>query len=87
MPWVDHHPVARGILLAGQNLLGYTFIVEGIAMLVLPGQGMLTILVGIILSDFPSKYKLERWVVTRRPVSRSVNWLGRRAERPPLVLG
>jgi hypothetical protein len=86
MPWAGQHPVVRGILLAGKNLLGYAFIAAGIAMLVLPGQGLLTILVGIMLLDFPSKYQLERWVVARRPVLRSVNWLRRRAKQPPLVL-
>jgi hypothetical protein len=85
-PWADHHPVVRVALLAGKNLVGCVFIVAGILMLVLPGQGMLTILVGMVLLDFPSKFAIERWVVSRRPVLRSVNWLRQRAKREPLVL-
>lgn len=85
-PWVDQHPVVRWVLLTAKNMLGYVFVVVGVAMLVLPGQGILTILAGIMLLNFPGKYKLERWVVTRRPVLRSINWLRRRAERAPLVL-
>ena len=84
--WADKHPVSGGMLLVGKNLLGYVFVVTGIIMLVLPGQGLLTILVGIMLLNFPGKYRLERWVVTRRPVLRFVNWLRRRAGRSPLVL-
>ncbi|MHB8908856.1 MAG: hypothetical protein ACYDAA_08275 [Syntrophales bacterium] len=84
--WADRHPLIRGALLTGKNLLGYVLIVAGVAMLVLPGQGMVTILLGIILVDLPGKYRLERWLVTRRPVFRSINWLRQRAGRLPLVV-
>ena len=83
-PWADWHPVVRAILLLGKNALGLLFILVGIAMLVLPGQGILTMAIGILLLDFPGKYWLERWVVTRRPVLRSINWLRKRAARAPL---
>jgi len=85
-PWGGQHPVVRGMWLIGKNVFGYIFIAAGIAMLVLPGQGMLTILVGIILVDFPGQYRLGRWLVSRRPMLRSINWLRRRAGRAPLVL-
>jgi hypothetical protein len=85
--WANYHPVVRGMLLTGKNLLGYALIAAGLVMLVLPGQGMLTILIGILLVDFPGKYRLERWVVTRGPVLQSINWLRQRAGRAQLVLG
>jgi hypothetical protein len=53
--WADQHLVLRMVLLTGKNLLGCVFIVGGIVMLVLPGQGILTILAGIMLLDFPGK--------------------------------
>ncbi len=84
--WSSRHPLVRGVLLAGKNLLGYILIIAGIAMLVLPGQGMATMFLGIILVDLPGKYRFERWFVARPPVLRSVNWLRRRAGRAPLVL-
>ena len=86
MPWADHHPVVRGLLLVGKNILGFVFVGVGLALLLLPGQGILTIVVGIMLLDFPGKYRLERWAIDRRPVLRSINWLRRRAKRDPLVL-
>ncbi len=86
MSLTDHHPLVRGVLLTGKNVIGYVFIVVGIAMLVIPGPGVLTILIGIMLLNLPGKYRLERWVVSRRPVIRSINWLRRRAGRRPLVL-
>jgi len=84
--WADKHPAIRAVLLTGKNLLGYILIVAGIIMLVLPGQGLLTLLIGIIFIDIPGKYRFEKWIVTRPPVLRSINWLRVRARRAPLVL-
>lgn len=83
--WANHHPFVRVMLLIGKNALGLVFVVAGIIMLVLPGQGIFTILIGIMLLNFPGKYRLEWWVVTRDPVLRSINWLRRRAGRDLLV--
>lgn len=80
------HPMLRALLTAGKNMLGVVFVAVGLAMLVLPGQGVMTILVGILLLDLPGKYRLECWVVRRKPILRSINWLRRRAGRPPLVV-
>jgi hypothetical protein len=84
--WADRPPWIRVALLLGKNVLGCVFLLLGLAMLVLPGQGLLTILVGIMLLDFPGKYRFERWIVSRRLVLRSVNWLRRKSEKSPLVL-
>ena len=84
-PWAHEHPVIRWSLLIAKNLLGYLFIVLGIAMLVLPGQGILTILIGIMFINFPGKYRLERWAVMREPVLRAINRLRQRAGRSPLI--
>ena len=50
-------------------------------MLFIPGQGLLTIAIGLLLVDFPGKYRLERWLISRRPIIRVVNWMRRRAGR------
>jgi len=82
--WTDQHPMVRLALAIGRNALGCVFIVAGIAMLLLPGQGMLTMLLGFLLLDFPGKYRSEKWLLSRRSVCRAVNWLRRRAGRDPL---
>ena len=74
------------MLLIGQNTLGVVFIVAGLAMLLLPGQGILTMIIGIMLLSFPGKYRLERWAIARGPVLRTCNRMRRRAGRPPFVL-
>jgi hypothetical protein len=81
----QRHPAQRPVALVLKNALGIVLVVAGLVMLIVPGQGLLTIAVGLMLVDFPGKYRLERWLATRRPVWRSINWLRKRAGRAPLA--
>ncbi len=78
------HPVVYHGIRVLKNLLGWFLILGGILMLVLPGQGLLTILVGLVLSDFPGKFALERRLASSHRVIGAFNWLRRRVGRPPL---
>ncbi|MEX2500241.1 MAG: PGPGW domain-containing protein [Wenzhouxiangellaceae bacterium] len=80
------HPVVRGALLVLRNTLAVILLIGGLAMLVLPGQGLLTIVAALVVADFPGKYRLERWIVSRRSIRNTINWLRRRAGRMPLVI-
>lgn len=84
----DLRPESAGamVLRGLRNLLGAVLVIVGILCLVLPGQGLLTLIVGLVLIDFPGKRRLERWLVNRGPVLRSINALRRRAHRPPLEM-
>lgn len=84
--WRDRHPVVRFLLRAGKNLLGVALILAGLAMLVLPGQGILTILVGIAFLDVPGKRRFELWTVRQKPVKAAIDWLRTKAGSPPLQL-
>jgi hypothetical protein len=86
LPWADRHPALRLALAIGKNVLGLAFVAAGIVMLVLPGQGILTIVVGIVLLDFPGKQRLLQWIVVQPPVLDSINWLRRRSGREPLIV-
>jgi hypothetical protein len=86
LPWADRHPAVRFAFTVGKNLLGVAFVLAGMMMLVLPGQGVLTIVVGAVLTDFPGKHSLLRRVVAQPPVLASANWLRRRAGQPPLIV-
>ncbi|MGB1141774.1 MAG: PGPGW domain-containing protein, partial [Halioglobus sp.] len=68
-----------------KNLLGLVLVVLGVVMLVTPGQGLLTLLVGLLLMNFPGKYRLERWVVMREGVMSGMNWLRRKQGREPFL--
>jgi hypothetical protein len=84
--WRYRHPVLRFATRVLKNLLGVVFVLLGLAMLVLPGQGALTILVGVCLLEFPGKRKLELRIMSKRPVHRAINWIRVRVGQPPLVL-
>lgn len=80
------HPLLRAALLAAKNLCGATLVVAGVAMLLLPGQGMMTILVGLMFLDFPGKFALEQRLVRYRPVTAAMNWMRAKANRPAIML-
>ncbi|HEU4684334.1 MAG TPA: hypothetical protein VFS39_07515 [Nitrospira sp.] len=83
--WLDRQPAAiRLPLRIGKNLIAVLLVVLGVAMLVLPGQGILSILLGIVLADVPGKMRLLRWIFSRPKVTESANWLRRKFGRPPL---
>lgn len=67
-----------------RNLLGLPVVIAGIAMLLLPGQGVLTIMVGLAIMNFPGKFELEKWVITRKGVLKAVNWIRTKSHRPPV---
>lgn len=79
------HPV-RMLLRGLKNLCGGVLILAGIAMILLPGQGILTIVVGVLLVDFPGKRRVEIWLLTRRRVPEAVNWIRKRFHREPLCI-
>jgi hypothetical protein len=69
-----------------KNLVGIVFLLAGLAMLVLPGQGALTIVVGLTLLDLPGKRGMALKIVRQRHVLVAINWIRSRARRPPLIL-
>lgn len=83
--WNNRHPLLRIPLFVIKNLLGVFFMMVGILMLVLPGQGILTIIIGLVLMEFPGKYHVERWVICRPSVMEFVNWMRIKAGKSKLV--
>ncbi len=80
------HPILRVLLLVLKNVFGVIALAAGFIMLFTPGQGILTLLVGVILCDFPGKRKLERSLVGRPLVLSTMNSIRSRCNRPPIVL-
>jgi hypothetical protein len=86
MPFVPPGSPWRPPLLVLKNLLGLLLVLLGVLMLVLPGQGLLTIAAGLMLVNFPGKRRFLAWLVSRKPVYAAINALRRRAHKPPLEL-
>jgi hypothetical protein len=82
------HPVLRMVGIFLKNLLGLVLVGFGVVMSLpgVPGQGVLTILLGIMLLDFPGKRELEVKLVSRPRVFHAINRLRARFSRPPLLL-
>lgn len=82
--WKSRHPVARLLLIIGKNLLGFILLLGGIVMLFLPGQGILTIVAGLLLMDYPGKFAIEKRIARTPTIFKGLNWLRDRAGKPPL---
>lgn len=86
--WTDRHLALRITAVIGKNALGLLLIALGILMSLpgVPGQGLLTILLGIMLVDFPGKDRLEQKLLHRPAIRNSINKLRTRFGKPPLQL-
>jgi hypothetical protein len=77
------HPVLARFIFIVRNCLGFLLVFAGILMLVLPGQGIITILVGISFIDFPSKQRIVDNLIQRPRIVRLLNWIRRKEKKPP----
>jgi len=74
------------LYLVAKNIIGIVLIVLGLAMLVLPGQGLITLIVGIILTDIPGERQAFLFVLRKTPVLKGMNWLRKKKNIPPFEL-
>ncbi len=84
-PAAKGSPGRRLALKIARNALATVVLLAGVAMLVLPGQGLLTMAAALILFDAKGKRRLERRLLTHPRVLRTVNRIRRRARRDPLL--
>ena len=69
-----------------KNSIGLLLITGGVLMLFLPGQGVLTIIAGLIMTDYPGKFELERRIVSNKKILEKLNWLRNKANQPSLKI-
>jgi hypothetical protein len=79
------HPALAMAIVLLRNGLGFCLLVAGIAMLVLPGQGLLTMLIGICLMDFPGKRRLVGRLAGISQIQRALNWVRRKQGKAEFV--
>ena len=86
-PWMeDHHPVLRVMGHLVKNLVGSIFLFAGFLMLFLPGQGILTMLIGVSMLDFPGKRKVEAKLIGQPAVLNAINGMREKFGKPPLII-
>jgi len=81
----ESHPFMAKIIFLTRNGIGGLFLLAGIAMLVLPGQGIITILIGITLIDFHKKHTVIDFLVRQPRVIKLLNWIRHKEKKPPFA--
>lgn len=74
--------VSRIIYLIIKNMVGVVLLLAGILMLFLPGQGLISMVMGFSLLDLPFKRRIVRRIVCKPRVMRPLNRLRARFNRP-----
>ena len=71
-----------------KNVLGVILVLLGLVMSIptVPGPGLLTILLGLIMIDIPGKRPLEARLLKRPSILSNINSLRRRYNKPPLIV-
>ena len=86
--WSGPHPALHAAKVIGKNLLGILLVALGVVLSLpgVPGQGLLTILLGVMLLDFPGRHRLEQKLLSKPSIVNTINRLRERFDKPPLVL-
>lgn len=79
------HSNRTKLLKMAKMLVGVSFLLIGLVMLVLPGQGLITMLIGFSLLPFPGKNKMEQNILSRKSVRSSLNWIRIKANKDPFI--
>ena len=79
---VNRTPTQRLISVV-KTLLGLIMVIVGFVMMVTPGPGLVFVVLGLALCEFPGKHRLMTSLVRRPSVFASLNWLRKKAKKPP----
>jgi hypothetical protein len=86
--WSGPHPMLHAAGVVGKNIGGLLLVALGIVLSLpgVPGQGLLTVLLGVMLLDFPGKHRLEQKLLSRPSIVNAINKLRDRFGKKPLEL-
>lgn len=86
--WAGPRPAIHAAKVIGKNIAGLLIVALGIVLSLpgVPGQGLLTILLGIMLLDFPGRERLEQKLLSKPSIVDTINRLRGRFDKPPLEL-
>lgn len=66
-----------------RNIVGLFCVILGIILMFTPGPGLIVLLVGISLAEFPGKHRLLISIAIQPNVFKSLNWMRTRGGKPP----
>ncbi len=67
-----------------KNLLGLILFIGGFMMLFTPGQGILSMLIGLSLTNFPGKRRLERKLISQEKIFAIINKIRKKSGTLPI---
>lgn len=67
-----------------KNLLGIILFLGGFMMLFTPGQGILSMIIGLSLTNFPGKRNLERRLIANKKIFSTINAVRKKGGESPL---
>jgi hypothetical protein len=83
--WLDRKPaMVRIPVRILKNVLAFALVVLGVVMFLTPASGLFPMLLGVVLADVPGKMKLQRWILCRKTIRKSMNWLRQKFHRKPV---
>jgi hypothetical protein len=86
--WSGPRPLLHAAGVVGKNIGGLLLVALGIVLSLpgVPGQGLLTVLLGLMLLDFPGRRRLEQKLLSRPSIVNAINHLRARFGKEPLEL-
>ena len=86
--WSGPRPWLHAAKVIGKNIGGILLVALGIVLSLpgVPGQGLLSVLLGIMLLDFPGRHRLEQKLLSKPSIVNSINKLRGRFGKKPLEL-
>ncbi len=86
--WAGPRPWIHAAKVIGKNIGGVLLVAVGIVLSLpgVPGQGLLTVLLGIMLLDFPGRHRLEQKLLSKPSIVNSINKLRGRFGKKALEL-
>ena len=86
--WSGPRPAIHAAKVIGKNFAGLLLVALGVVLSLpgVPGQGLLTILLGVMLLDFPGRDRLEQKLLSKPSIVNTINSLRGRFGKPPLQL-
>lgn len=81
----DEHPLLFILLRLLRYLMGSILLSAGILMLFLPGQGLLTMILGLSLLDFPAKQRAVDSLLQLQSLRKALNWIRDKEDKKPFI--
>lgn len=85
-PQTSPQSLRRSVISFMRTILGILMILLAFAVMLTPGPGLVLLVFGLALCDFPGKHKLLIKLVSQPSVLSALNWLRGKTNKPPFIV-